>query len=83
MTPANFDQEQNFAACYEKLRDVIKLDYSVALSIFKCMHEFLAEGLESTVEIDSAVNLPENAVRSAGQSKRPDVWGTKRTEIRK
>ena len=61
MTPANFAQEKNFAACYENLRDVIKLDYSIALSVFKCMHEYLSEGLNSAVEIDSAVKLPANA----------------------
>ena len=61
MTPANFAQEKNFAACYENLRDVMKLDYSIALSVFKCMYEYISEGLNSAVEIDSAVKLPENA----------------------
>ncbi len=61
MTPANFEQEKNFAACYENLRDVMKLDYSVALGVFKCLHEYLSDGLNSNVEIDSAVKLPPNA----------------------
>lgn len=61
MTPANFAQEKNFAACYENLRDVMKLDYSIALNVFRCMHEYISEGLNSTVEIDSAVKLPQNA----------------------
>ena len=61
MTPAQFDQEKNFAACYENLRNVMKLDYSIALNVFKCMHEYLSEGLNSAVEIDSAVTLPTNA----------------------
>lgn len=61
MTPANFDQEKNFAVCYEKLREVMQLDYSLALNVFKCLHKYLAEGLSSNVEIDSAVELPLNA----------------------
>ena len=61
MTPANFEQEKKFAACYENLRDVINLDYSVALGVFKCLQEYLADGLTSTLEIVSAVELPANA----------------------
>lgn len=61
MTPADFDQEKNFAACYENLREVMQLDYFLALNVFKCLHEYLSEGLNSKVEIDSAVELPANA----------------------
>lgn len=61
MTPKTFDQEKKFAACYENLRDVINLDYAMALGVFQCLHEFLAEHLDSAVEIDSAMELPPKA----------------------
>ena len=61
MTPVIFAQEKDFAACYENLREVIQLDYQLALNVFKCMHEYLSEGLNSAVEIDSALQLPKNA----------------------
>ena len=61
MTPANFDQEKNFAACYENLREVMDLDYSVALNVFKYLHEFFVESLNSMIKIETAVNLPPSA----------------------
>lgn len=57
----NAAQENNFATCYQKLRDTIGLDYSLALNVFKCFQEFVSESLESEVEIDSAIELPPNA----------------------
>lgn len=57
----NTAQEEKFAACYENLRDVIQLDYSLAFNVFKCFQEFVEESLDSEIEIDTAVNLPENA----------------------
>ena len=57
----NTAQENKFAACYEKLRDTMQLDYPLALNIYKCLHDFLVESLDSEVEIDSAVELPQNA----------------------
>lgn len=54
-------QEAKFAECYEKLRDVMQLDYSIAYNVYKCFQEFVSENLESEVEIDKAVELPPNA----------------------
>ena len=65
MTPATFSEEEKFSECYDSLIDVMKMDYPLALGIFKCLYEFLAENLESEIEIDSAVELPENAVYGA------------------
>jgi chemotaxis protein CheY-P-specific phosphatase CheC len=57
----NTAQEKKFAACHEKLRDVMQMDYSLACNIFKCFKEFVEDGLESEMEIDSAMDLPPNA----------------------
>lgn len=65
MTPEDFAQEEKFSECYDALIGVMKMDYSLALSIFKCFYEFLAEHLESEVIIDSAVELPQNATYGA------------------
>jgi hypothetical protein len=54
-------QEEKFAACHEKLCDVMQMDYSMACNIFKCFKEFVEDGLESEMEIDSAMDLPPNA----------------------
>ena len=58
MSTAN---EEKFAACYEKLRDVMQLEYSLAANVFKCFQEFVEENLETELKIDSAVELPPNA----------------------
>ena len=60
MTPEDFAEEK-FSECYDSLFDVMKMDYSLALSVFKCLHDFLSESLNSEVVIDSAVELPKNA----------------------
>lgn len=65
MTPAPFAQEEKFYECYDALIDVMKMDYSLALSIYKCFYEFLAEHLESEVIIDSAQELPKEATYGA------------------
>ena len=57
----NTAQEEKFAACYEKLRDVMQMDYSLACNVFRCFQEFVEENLETEIEIDSAVELPPNA----------------------
>lgn len=57
----NTAQEEKFSACYEKLREVMQMDYSLACNIFKCFQEFVESGLESEMEIDSAMDLPPNA----------------------
>jgi hypothetical protein len=57
----NTAQEEKFSACYEKLREVMQIDYSLACNIFKCFQEFVESGLESEMEIDSAMDLPPNA----------------------
>lgn len=57
----NTAQKEKFAECYEKLRDVMQLDYSVAFNVFKCFQEFVEDGLESEMKIDSALDLPKNA----------------------
>lgn len=54
-------QEEKFSACYEKLRDVMQLDFPLARSVFKCFQEFVNENLEAEFEIDSATDLPPNA----------------------
>lgn len=57
--------EDKFAACYEKLRDVMQLEYSLASNVFKCFEEFVSESLETEIEIDSAVELPQTATFGA------------------
>ena len=61
MTPFTSAEEEKFSACYDSLVNIMKMDYSLALSIYKCFYEFLAEHLDSEVEIESALTLPENA----------------------
>ena len=57
----NTAQEEKFAACYEKLHDVMQLDYSIACNAFNCFEDFVAEHFGNKIEIESAVNLPKNA----------------------
>ena len=47
----NTAQEKKFAACYEKLKDVMQIDYPVALNVFRCFEDFVAEHLNSEFEI--------------------------------
>ena len=57
----NKSQEEKFAACYEDLREVMQLDYSLAFNVFRCFQDFVVESMETKFEIDSAVNLPPTA----------------------
>ncbi len=54
-------QEAKFAVCYEKLRDVIQIDYDLAYNVFKCFKEFVETNIENKIEIISAMDLPQNA----------------------
>ena len=54
-------QEEKFEVCYEKLQDVMQLDYPVAFNVFRCFQEFVAENIGTQIKIGSAVDLPPNA----------------------
>ena len=57
----NTAQEEKFAACYEKLRDVMQIDYSLACNAFNCFEEFVAEHFGKEIKVESAVDLPKDA----------------------
>ena len=54
-------QEKKFEACYEKLKDVIQLDYPMAFNVLRCFHEIAFETLDSDFQIETAVELPQEA----------------------